>query len=202
MFKALPQFELQSRLTLPALTAFAHSADPVVRALDPIAPQLTQSFGLADQLSPQLRGLFERLGPTVTASKRGLPALDRILGELPPLLQAFEPFLRNADPIVRYIGMFKPEITGFFGNVTAASQGFNRQTPFAPGQAVHYVRASQTLTPSMLAFYAHALGIDRNDAYRSPGAYNQLKSGLARSTPPSARRAIPRRRRARSARSR
>jgi phospholipid/cholesterol/gamma-HCH transport system substrate-binding protein len=178
VFKALPEFELQSRLTLPALTAFAHKADPVVRALDPIAPQLTQSFGLADQLSPQLRQLFERLGPTITASKRGLPALDNVLHELPPLLQAFGPFLRNADPIVRYIGLFKPEITGFFGNVTAASQGFNHEAPFAPGQAIHYVRASQTLTPSMLAYYARALGIDRNDAYRSPGAYNQLKSGL------------------------
>ena len=133
VFKALPEFELQSRLTLPALTAFAHKADPVVRALDPIAPQLTQSFGLADQLSPQLRQLFERLGPTITASKRGLPALDNVLHELPPLLQAFGPFLRNADPIVEYIGLFKPEITGFFGNVTAASQGFNHEAPFAPG---------------------------------------------------------------------
>jgi phospholipid/cholesterol/gamma-HCH transport system substrate-binding protein len=179
VFKALPRFELESRLTLPALTAFAHRADPVVRALDPIAPQLTQSFSLADQLSPQLRTLFERLGPTVTASKRGLPALDRVLDELPPLLQAFGPFLRNADPIVRYIGKFKTEITGFFGNVTAASQGFNSQSPFATGKAIHYVRASQTLTPAGLAFFSRALGIDRNDAYRSPGVYNQLKSGLA-----------------------
>ena len=62
--------------------------------------------------------------------------------------------------------------------MTAASQGFNHEAPFAPGAAIHYVRASQTLTPSMLAYYARALGIDRNDAYRSPGAYNQLKSGL------------------------
>ena len=179
VFKALPQFELQSRLALPRLTALAREADPVVRALYTIAPELDQTFGLASQVSPQLHGLLDRLGPTVTASQRGLPALDRILNHVPPLLTAFEPFLRNADPIVRYIGEFKREVTGFFGNVTAASQGFDSQAPFATGQALHYVRASQTLTPSALAFYPKPLGIDRDDAYRTPGAYDQLSSGLA-----------------------
>jgi phospholipid/cholesterol/gamma-HCH transport system substrate-binding protein len=179
VFKALPQFELQSRLVLPRLTALARSADPVVRALEPIAPELNRSFGLAAQLSPQLHGLLARLGPTVTASQRGLPALDRILNRVPPLLTAFDPFLRNADPIVHYIAAFKPEITGFFSNVTAASQGFDSQAPFATGQAVHYLRASQTLTPSGLALYPKALGIDRDNAYRAPGAFNDLRTGLS-----------------------
>jgi hypothetical protein len=108
-----------------------------------------------------------------------LPALDRILGAIPPLLQAFQPFLRNADPIVRYIGLFKPEITGLFGNVTAASQAYYNQTVFAPGQAVHYVRASQTMSPAGLAFYPRPLGINRDNAYRAPGSFGQLASGLS-----------------------
>ena len=66
-------------------------------------PELTRTFGYTEQLAPQFRALFDRLGPTVTASERGLPALDRILSQIPPLLAAFEPFLRNADPMVRYI---------------------------------------------------------------------------------------------------
>jgi hypothetical protein len=115
----------------------------------------------------------------VTASKRGLPALDQILNQIPPLLTAFDPFLRNADPIVRYIAAFKPDITAFFGNVTAASQAFDTQSPFATGQAVHYLRASQTLTPTGLAFYPRALGIDRNNAYRDPSAFNALRTGLS-----------------------
>jgi ABC-type transporter Mla subunit MlaD len=179
VFRALPGFELQSRLALPKLTAFAQSADPVVRALEPIAPQLTTTFGLTEQLAPQLRALFERLGPVVTASQRGLPALDRILGAIPPLLQAFQPFLRNANPMVRYIGLFKSEITGFFASVTAASQAYYNQTVFAPGQAVHYLRASQTMSPSGLATYPRPLGINRDNAYRAPGAFGQLASGLS-----------------------
>jgi phospholipid/cholesterol/gamma-HCH transport system substrate-binding protein len=179
LFRALPGFELQSRLALPALTSFGDRADPVVRALDPVASELTQTFGYSAQLAPQFRALFERLGPAVTASKRGLPALDQILAAIPPLLQAFDPFLRNADPIVRYIGLFDPEITGFFANATAATEGYDSQSPYATGQALHYLRASQTLSPSGLAFYPHPLGTDRNNAYRAPGAYNQLASGLS-----------------------
>lgn len=163
---------------MPALTAFGQRADPVIRALDPIASELTQTFGTTSTLAPQFRGLFERLGPTVRASQRGLPALDDLLTQIPPLLSAFEPFLRNADPMVRYIALFKPEITGFFANVTAATQGFDSQSPHATGQAIHYLRASQTLTPAGLAFLPRSLGSDRNNAYRAPGAYDQLAGGL------------------------
>jgi phospholipid/cholesterol/gamma-HCH transport system substrate-binding protein len=179
VFKALPNFERQSRLALPKLTAFGQRADPVVRALEPIASELNTTFGVTAQLAPQLRGLFERLGPAVTASKRGLPAFDRILGKIPPLLQAFDPFLRNANPMVRYIALFKPEITGFFANVTAATQAYSHSNVFASGQAVHYLRASQTLSPAGLAFYPRALGINRDNAYRAPGAFSQLQSGLS-----------------------
>lgn len=176
VFKALPNFELQSRLTLPALTAFGQRSDPVVRALEPIASELTRTFNLTAQLAPQFRGLFERLGPTVTASERGLPALDHILSSIPPLLNAFQPFLRNANPMVRYIGLFKPEITGFFANVAATAEGV---TPTARGgKYIHILRSSQPLTPSSLAFYPRPLGSDRNNAYRAPGSYEQLRSGL------------------------
>lgn len=178
VFKALPNFELQSRLALPALTSFAQRSDPVVRALEPLATELTQTFDLTDQLAPNLRALFERLGPTVTASERGLPAFDRVLNAIPPLLNAFEPFLRNANPIVRYIGLFKPEITGFFANVTAASESVSPPSPRG-SKYLHVLRTSQPLTPSSLAFYSRALGIDRNNAYRTPGTYNQLASGLS-----------------------
>lgn len=179
VFKALPNFELQSRLTLPALTSFGNRADPVVRALLPLAGELDETFKLTDRLAPQFRQLFDRLGPTVTASERGLPAFDRILDEIPPLLTAFEPFLRNGDPMVRYIGLFKSEITGFFANVADSAQSSNGAGSEGGAPYVHYVRASQTLSPDILADYPRPLGTDRNDAYRAPGSYSQLTSGLS-----------------------
>lgn len=178
VFQALPQFEAQSRLALPALTAFGKHADPTIRALEPVASQLTTTFQLTQQLAPQFRALFDRLGTAITASRRGLPAFDSILHRIPPLLQAFRPFLDNADPMVRYIGLFDHEITGFFGNVTAASQGYYSSDIHAQGQAVHYLRASQTLSPLSLAFYPHPIGVNRDSGYRTPGIYNQLKDTL------------------------
>jgi hypothetical protein len=129
-------------------------------------------------LAPQFRGLFDRLGPAITASKRGLPALDRILGDIPPLLAAFQPFLRNADPMVRYIGMFKPAITGFFANVADSAQSASGAGSQGSAPYVHYVRASQTLSPFELASLPRPLGSDRNDAYRTPSAYDRLGTGL------------------------
>jgi phospholipid/cholesterol/gamma-HCH transport system substrate-binding protein len=177
VFKALPSFELQSRLALPALTQFGVRADPVIRKLEPIASELTHTFGTTAQLAPQFHALFNRLGPTVTASERGLPALDQILARIPPLLAAFEPFMRNANPMVRYIGQYKHELTGFFANITAASQANDHASPYVNG-FLHYLRAAQTLNPLGLAYYPRPLGAGRDNGYRVPGAYNQLASGL------------------------
>jgi len=179
VFRQLPSFEYQSRLALPALTAFAKRADPVVRALLPLAPELTRAFELTKQLAPTFRTLFTRLRPIETASQQGLPALDQILHAVPPLLAAFEPFLRNADPIVRYIGEFKSNVTGFFGNVTDSAQAALGYGPGSGAPFLHFLRTSQTLTPSALAFLPRPLGLDRNNAYRAPGAFNRLASGLS-----------------------
>jgi virulence factor Mce-like protein len=178
VFRALPAFELQTRLALPALTRFAQRADPVVRALQPIATKLTGTLATTARLAPQLHTLFDTLGPVITASKQGLPAVDRILGAIPPLLGAFRPFLQNANPIVSYIGLFKREVTGFFANATAASQAHDIELPRTPNE-VHYLRTSQTLTPEGLAFFGRPLGINRDNAYRTPGAFSQLAQGLA-----------------------
>ena len=126
----------------------------------------------------EFRGLFERLGPAVSASERGLPAFDSIVAHIPPLLQAFEPWLQNANPMVRYIGLYKHEITGFFANAAAGTQGSNLRPPRASGDQIHFLRTTQTLSPQGLAFLPRTLGITRNEAYRAPGAYNQLGSGL------------------------
>jgi virulence factor Mce-like protein len=178
VFKALPEFEHQSDLTLPALTAFGDNSDPVIRALEPVASELSQTFAYTKELSPNFKSLLTRLGPTVTASKKGLPALDTILNQIPPLLSAFQPFLQNANPMVSYIGLYKQEITSFFANVTAATQGSDHEAPRAVGQSIHYLRASQTLSPLGLATYPSPIGSDRDDAYKLPGAYNQLAKGL------------------------
>jgi virulence factor Mce-like protein len=175
IFRALPRFELESRLTLPRLTELARVGDPIVRELEPVASAFQPNFAALNQLAPQFKGFFARLGPVITASERGFPAFQQILAKLPPLLGKFEPFLRNANPIVAYLASYEHEITGFFANVTAASLGRDFQLPLTTNQ-VHYVRTAQTLNPEALAFYPRTLGASRNNAYLPPTALNQLTS--------------------------
>jgi virulence factor Mce-like protein len=180
IFQKLPRFERESSRTLPQLSAFGRRADPVVRRLQPAATAMGPAFAALQRLAPQFDGLFGQLGDVVTASRAGLPAFDRILADLPPLLQAFQPFLRNANPMVDDIGHNKREVTAFFANTTAAAQAHDdRQTVPGSHSLVHYLRTSQVLNPEALAFYPHPIGTTRLNAYPRPGLLDDLNSGLS-----------------------
>ena len=103
------------------LTRLAKDGDPVVKQLQPAATELAPTFAALHEVSPEFKGLFTKLDDVVDASEKGLPAFNAILGRLPSLLDAFQPFLRNANPMVQYIGNNNREISSFFGNVVSAT---------------------------------------------------------------------------------
>jgi phospholipid/cholesterol/gamma-HCH transport system substrate-binding protein len=173
VFRELPRFERESTLTLPQLTAFAHEARPVVRRLQPAASAATPLFNDLNRLAPQFDGFFNRLSQVVAAARPGLPALDRIVARVPSLLEAFQPVLRNVNPVAGYVGQNKREVTAFFANIAAASQ-IRDMTP----NALHFLRTSQTLGPEAATVYPHPLGSTRLNPYFAPGAMTQLKGGL------------------------
>jgi virulence factor Mce-like protein len=173
VFRDLPRFEREATLTLPQLTSFAHDARSVVRRLQPAATAADPLFRDVNRLAPQFDGFFERLNAVVAASKQGLPGFDRIVDQVPGLLDAFQPVLRNVNPLVDYIGQNKREVTAFFANVTAASQ-IRDMTP----NALHFLRTSQTLGPAAATPYPHPIGSTRLNPYFAPGAMTQLKDGL------------------------
>jgi virulence factor Mce-like protein len=173
VFRELPRFEREATLTLPQLTSFAHEARPVVKRLQPAATAADPLFKDFNRLAPQFDGFFERLDEVVAAAKPGLPIFDRILGRIPGLLEAFQPVLRNVNPLVDYIGQNKREVTAFFANVSAASQ-IRDMTP----NALHFLRTSQTLGPEAATVYPRALGSTRLNPYFAPGAMSQIPTGL------------------------
>jgi phospholipid/cholesterol/gamma-HCH transport system substrate-binding protein len=180
IFQKLPRFERESATTLPILTAFGNRAQPTIKQLQPAATQMRAAFRELDNVAPQFDGFFGQLQDVVKASKAGLPAFDRILGNLPPLLDDFQPFLRNANPMVDYIGQNKREVTSFFANTTAATQARDL-TDVLPGATrnVHYLRTSLILAPESLTFYPRPLGSSRENAYPKPGSLDELASGLS-----------------------
>ncbi|HWT95861.1 MAG TPA: MlaD family protein [Solirubrobacteraceae bacterium] len=178
LFRELPRFERESSRTLPLLTSFGERAEPVMRQLQPAATELEPTFDAVDRLSPQFEGFFTKLGPTVDASKEGLPGLQQVLTDIPPLLEKFQPFLRNANPMVGYIGEHRREVTAFFANTVGSSLARSLDLTGASGKPLHYLRASQTLSPEALAFYERPVGSSRQNAYPVPGWLDQLAAGL------------------------
>jgi len=179
IFRALPAFERESIATLPVLTRLAKDGDPVVKQLQPAASELGPTFAALHQVSPEFRGLFTKLDDVVTASRKGLPAFDDILTRLPTLLDAFQPFLRNANPMVQYIGNNNREISSFFGNIVSASSARDSIDVLKNAKdSVHYLRTSQLLSPEVLAYQGRPIGSSRQNAYPLPGTASQLATGL------------------------
>ena len=153
---------------------------PVVRQLQPAATEFAYAFNELERLSPEFEGFFRGLGPLITKSERGVPALEGFLQDFPPLLADFEPFLRNFNPLLSHLGQNRREITSFFGNVTAATSG-RSPSLIANGpesDPIHYLRASSSLSPQGLGYYPRALGQTRSNPYMAPGGLDRLASGL------------------------
>ncbi len=178
LFRAFPTFLDESKLTLTRLKGFAINANPLFKQLVPAAEQLSPTFIALGKLAPESKGFFEGLKPVIARAPTGFPAFRKIFrDEFPPLLRAVDPFLRNLNPILTGLDLYKHEVTSFFGNVTAAS---NAVLPVEnpKGERLHYLRAMGPLNPETLSTYNNRLGINRNSAYSPPQWAKGVGSGL------------------------
>jgi phospholipid/cholesterol/gamma-HCH transport system substrate-binding protein len=171
-FRVLPTFLAESRKTLTRVTRFANNTNPLVTQLRPAARELSPTLVQLEALAPDLRALFRDVDPLVTVSLKGLPATSQFLDELRPLLDATDPFLRNLNPMLTWIGMYKHEITSFFSNDVAATQasslGADQKTQ------LHYLRTTNPLNPENLAIYPHRIASNRSNPYVAPLGYKTL----------------------------
>jgi ABC-type transporter Mla subunit MlaD len=171
-FQVLPTFLTESRKTLIATTKFANNTNPLVTQLRPAAVQLSPTLIALKDLAPDLLALFRSIDPLVQVSKAGLPATSTFLNQLRPLLVATDPFLRNLNPIIKWVGLYKHEITAFFANDVAATQasslGADQKTQ------LHYLRTSNPLNPENLAIYPKRISSNRSNPYVAPLGYSKL----------------------------
>src|SRR3954471_8132740 len=172
LFRVLPAFQHESTLTVNRLTQFAHSTNPLVTALHPAARELSPTLVELSRLAPDAKALFRDLGPLITASEKGLPALESFLDQFRPFLGEFDAPLRQLNPILRYIGAYHNELRTFFANVPAATEATDR--PVNAKGPVHYLRTLNPVNPENLAQYPRRLGSNRNNAYELPGGLLKL----------------------------
>jgi phospholipid/cholesterol/gamma-HCH transport system substrate-binding protein len=176
LFRAFPTFEDESRLTLDRLKEFALNTDPLFRQLVPAAEQLSPTLIAFSRLAPQTKGFFEGLETVIDRAPSGFPALRRLFrDDFPVLLRALDPFLRNLNPILTGLGLYKHEVTAALGNITAATNAVHLSSA---GKQIHYLRLLGPLGPETLATYPNRLTTNRNSAYSQPLASKRLPGGL------------------------
>jgi ABC-type transporter Mla subunit MlaD len=171
-FVALPTFERESQVTLRRLSQFARDTDPLVTQLRPAARELSPTLQDLGGLAPDLKALFIELRPLIAASRTGFPAAERILRDLRPLLAQIDPAAQQLVPILDWLGLYKRELTAFFGNVVAATQARDNAT------RVHYLRTTNPFNPENLAVYPRRIGSNRPNAYTQPGMSDKLPTGM------------------------
>jgi len=174
LFRVLPTFQQESTRTVNRLTQFARTTNPLVTALHPAARELSPTLEQLSLLAPDAKALFRDLGPLITASEKGLPALESFLDQFRPFLGEFDAPLRQLNPILRYIGAYHNELRTFFANVPAATEATDR--PVNAKGPVHYLRTLNPVNPENLAQYPHRLGTNRNNAYELPGGMLKLQT--------------------------
>jgi virulence factor Mce-like protein len=140
IFHIFPTFLNEQKLTMQSLQSFSTNADPVIRELIPVAQQLGPTLNALKELAPNLRHLFVKLGPLITASQTGLPATQRVLHGLGPnkLLDSLGPFLGQLNPILWWLSQHQQLLSDF---ITAGGVSlFPRTTTFGTNGTGHYLR--------------------------------------------------------------
>lgn len=180
LFRAFPTFLDESRLTLHRLKGFSLNADPLMKQLVPAAEQLSPTLVALSKLAPESKAFFEGLGPVIKRAPSGFSAFRKIFrDEFPPLLRALDPFIRNLNPILVGLKLYKREVTAFFGNLAATFSGELVEGGISESaEKPHYLRVIGPLNPETLTTYPSRLAINRNSAYSPPKWAEGLTEGL------------------------
>jgi phospholipid/cholesterol/gamma-HCH transport system substrate-binding protein len=176
-FRALPTFEQRGTTTLREFDRLATVASPVLDESRAWERELTPLLEGVKAFTPSFNSLLTNTGPFTSASKRGLPAFERSLGLLEPLLGGVTPTLRNFEPFLKYLGDYVPELQALLGNVAAATEAHDANSDVANHQNQHYLRGLPTINPEGLAVYSQRIGINRANPYFHSGAFSLLGSG-------------------------
>lgn len=175
LFRVLPTFERESRMTLHRLDRFAADTNPVLTSLRPGLRELAPAVESSAHLSSQLTRFWPGLDRAIDKAPRGFSALRGLIDDdLPPLLRRLPSFFDELTPILTVLRKYRHQVTALLGNLTAATNASNDE-----GAGIrNYVRTLSTFSPEMLAAYPQRLTSNRWNGYRRPKGYRDLSNGL------------------------
>jgi len=162
-FHVFPTFLTESRLTMARLKTFSLNTDPLIRELIPVAQQLGPTLHSVRLLAPDLRRLFVNLGPLVTVSETGLPAVADVLRGLKPLFNQLGPFLEQLNPIFTWLSLHQQLLSDFIHNGGAA---LSATTTSIGGNGLgHYLRQFGPLGAETLGIATSRDANNRGNVY-------------------------------------
>ncbi|MBV9197130.1 MAG: MCE family protein [Solirubrobacterales bacterium] len=187
-FQVFPTFLNETRTTMSRLQTFAEDTDPLVKQLIPVAQDLTPTLQAVDQLSPALQTLFTKLGPLITASKRGLPAYADVLRGATPLFGSLGPFLSQLNPILDWLSLHQQLISDFISNgaagTAATTTAFGGAGLTCGGVPCgHYLRQFQPTSTETFSVFANRDTSNRGNTY-PPSLWLADPRGLIRGNLP------------------
>ena len=148
-----------------------------MKQLVPAAEQLSPTLVSIAELAPEAKAFFGSLEKVNKLAPTGFPALRKLFrDEFPPLLQAFEPFVRNLNPILTGLDLYKANVAGAFANLSSTFLG-ELPTVDKNGNHLHYLRAIGPINAESLSTYGSRLTTNRNSAYSPPNWAELLKTG-------------------------
>jgi phospholipid/cholesterol/gamma-HCH transport system substrate-binding protein len=177
LFRAFPTFQDESKQTVARLQGFATNADPLSKQLVPVAEELSPTLIKFGELAPEAKQLFEALPAVEKLAPTGLASFRKLFrDDFPPLLRASEPFVRNLNPLVTGLNLYKHEVAATAGNLAATFHG-QLTTENEKGEHLRYLRLMGPINAESLSTYSSRLLNNRNSAYSAPGWAELLKNG-------------------------
>jgi phospholipid/cholesterol/gamma-HCH transport system substrate-binding protein len=165
-FHVFPTFLNETKLTMTRLQTFSQNTDPLIKKLVPVAQQLKPTLTAVRQLAPYLRSFFVHLGPLITVSKTGLPAVRDTLRGTTPLLASLGPFLEQLNPVLTWLSLHQQLISDFISN---GAGGLAATTQSIGGNGTgHYLRQFGPTGAETLSFAANRDPDNRGNTYPPP----------------------------------
>ncbi|HWD75021.1 MAG TPA: MlaD family protein [Solirubrobacteraceae bacterium] len=165
-FHVFPTFLNETKATMARLQSFSLDTDPLVKELIPVADNLKPTLADVRALSPSLRSFFVHLGPLITVSKTGMPAIRDVINGTTPVLASLGPFLEQLNPILTWLSLHQQLMSDFVSNLPS---GLAATTTSFSGGIGHYLRQFQPVGPETLSFNTSARdSANRGNTYPAP----------------------------------
>ena len=165
-FQVFPTFLNETKAAMARLQSFSLDTDPLVKQLEPVARDLSPTLRSVRVLAPDLRSFFDHLGPLITVSKTGLPAIRDVLNGTTPLLASVGPFLEQLNPILSWLSDHQQLTSDFISNGAAGLAATT--TSFSGNGTGHYLRQFQPIGAETLSFSTSRDSDNRGNTYPPP----------------------------------